>query len=84
MLLGVAIVFILIHGIDYVSWPRLNPPTDVIYYAGPGFRSAHHGKGIKGSGAGEAMLKRMKWASNGLPRGGIEEVELGTLKKRLD
>lgn len=84
MLLAVALVFILIHGIDYVAWPRLNPPTETIYYTGPGFRSAHNGKGIKGSGAGAATLQRMKWASNGRVRGAIEELELGTLKKRVD
>ncbi|KAI1797590.1 SacI homology domain-containing protein [Ganoderma leucocontextum] len=45
-LVVVTTAFIFIHGIDYVSWPRLLPPTDIIYYDGPGFRSAHHGKGL--------------------------------------
>jgi len=84
MLLAISFVFIFIHGIDYVAWPRLNPPTEAIYYNGPGFRSAHNGKGIKGSGASEVTLKRMKWASNGRLRGAFEELELGTLKKRED
>lgn len=84
MLLAISFVFISIHGIDYVAWPRLNPPTEAIYYDGPGFRSAHNGKGIKGSGASEVTLKRMKWASNGRLRGAFEELELGTLKKRED
>ncbi len=84
MLLALSLTFIAVHGIDYVSWPRLNPPTETIYYDGPGFRSGNHGKGIKGSGASETTLKRMKWASNGRPQGAFEELELGTLKKRED
>jgi hypothetical protein len=77
-------VFILIHGIDYVAWPRLIPLTDVIYYDGLGFRSGRHGMGIGGIGGKEMALKQpmMKW---GVANGQLaEEVELGTMKKRLD
>lgn len=84
ILLAVALVFIMIHGIDYVSWPRLNPPTETIYYNGPGFRSGRHGMGVKGTGKEEETMRRMKWAVNGRARGAVEEIELGTLKKRMD
>lgn len=60
ILLAIAVTFILVHGIDYVAWPKLNPPTDVIHYQGPGFRSAHHGKGIRGRSPGEE-LRRLSW-----------------------
>ncbi|KAF8168250.1 inositol/phosphatidylinositol phosphatase [Crassisporium funariophilum] len=84
-LLAMAATFMLIHGIDYVAWPRLNPPTDIIYYTGPGYRSAHHGKGLNGKS--EPSLKKTKWLSSGAKRvknNMIEEVELGTVKKRVD
>jgi len=43
---SLAIMFMMVHGIEYVSWPRLIPPRDAIHYEGPGFRSAHNGKGF--------------------------------------
>jgi hypothetical protein len=60
ILLAITITFILVHGIDYVAWPKLNPPTEAIHYQGPGFRSGHHGKGIRGRSAGEE-LRRLSW-----------------------
>ncbi|KAH7883796.1 SacI homology domain-containing protein [Phlebopus sp. FC_14] len=85
---SLSIMFMMIHGIDYVSWPRLIPPTDIIYYEGPGFRSAHHGKGFTGP---LAQRFRFKVTANGTAKGrkraltasGIEEIEMGT-KKRVD
>lgn len=83
-----SLAFILIHGIDYVAWPRLLPPTDVIYYHGPGFRSGHHGKGLGGA-ASEAGARvsniKTKWIPTGHKRASsrIEEIEMGT-KKRVD
>lgn len=71
-----------IHGIDYVSWPRLIPPTDIIYYNGPGYRSAHNGKGFQGNK--EVSAIKAKWLRHGHVRAGVEEVEMGTLKKRVD
>lgn len=80
-LLSVVLLFILIHGIAYVSWPRLIPPTDVIYYSGPGFRSANNGKGING----DLTAKKVgRWLRGGKAPMGIEEVEMGTIKKRVD
>jgi len=87
MLLSISLAFILLHGIDYVAWPRLNPPTDIINYGGPGFRSAHHGKGIRGSVLNFGKLNSVsaKWLSSGRRRAvsRVEEIEMGT-KKRVD
>ncbi|KXN83618.1 hypothetical protein AN958_01183 [Leucoagaricus sp. SymC.cos] len=84
LLLAVSMVFIFIHGIDYVSWPKLIPLTETIYYNGPGFRSARHGMGIGGSGVKGEPMKKQKWTMNGRGRGAVEEVELGTMKMRVD
>ncbi|KIM67102.1 hypothetical protein SCLCIDRAFT_1210582 [Scleroderma citrinum Foug A] len=82
-----SICFIVLHGIEYVSWPRLIPPTDIIYYKGPGFRSGHHGKGFT-----RPIGRKFSISGKTLPGMGgrqraltnrIEEVEMGT-KKRVD
>jgi phosphatidylinositol 4-phosphatase len=80
-LLTVALLFIIMHGIAYVSWPRLIPPTDVIYYSGAGFRSANHGKGLNGN---LTARKVGRWLGGGKALLGIEEVEMGDMKKRVD
>ncbi|KAF9481724.1 inositol/phosphatidylinositol phosphatase [Pholiota conissans] len=82
-LFGMAMLFILLHGIEYVSWPRLNPLTDIIYYNGPGFRSGHHGKGLGGKDGSSWKKSRMTPVGSKRPAL-VEEVELGTLKKRVD
>ncbi|KAK7064539.1 SAC domain-containing protein [Favolaschia claudopus] len=69
-LLSLSLIFIVLHGIDYVSWPRLIPSTEYIYYTGPGFRSAHHGKGFGGDNlpkarSGTRMSGGIKRASPG-------------------
>ncbi|KAG6820754.1 hypothetical protein H0H93_012018 [Arthromyces matolae] len=81
ILLTAALIFIFIHGIDYVSWPRLIPPTDVIYYNGPGYRSGNHGKGLQNN---IEVAKRMKWLGTKRTRLGAEHIELGEIKKRVD
>ena len=79
IVLSLSLAFILMHGIDYVSWPQLIPPTNIIYYSGPGFRSGHHGKGIQGSFI-KLNLQPAKWLTRGRLKG--EEIELGMgLKK---
>lgn len=83
-LLAVSLLFILINGIDYVSWPRLLPPTDIIYYSGPGFRSAHNGKGLNTKKEGFGIPQRARWLGKARSRVGVEEVEMGELKKRVD
>ncbi|PPQ62780.1 hypothetical protein CVT24_000474 [Panaeolus cyanescens] len=84
-LFSMAMTFMFINGIDYVSWPKLNPMTDIIYYNGPGYRSAHHGKGLNPTA--EPGASKQRWLGRGAGRvkgGSIEEVELGTVKKRVD
>ncbi|KAI0308011.1 SacI homology domain-containing protein [Multifurca ochricompacta] len=77
--------FILIHGIDYVAWPRLLPLTDVIHYDGPGYRSSHHGTGF---GLDFGKLKsgaNAQWTTRGIRRSDkqMEEIELGA-KRHVD
>ncbi|KAI0762688.1 SacI homology domain-containing protein [Fomes fomentarius] len=81
----ISLLFIFIHGIDYVNWPRLQPPTDIIYYDGPGYRSGHRGKGFglfqnlttrQANGFGEQQHRRAKSKR-------LEEIEMGT-KERVD
>ncbi|KAI0044382.1 hypothetical protein FA95DRAFT_1545168 [Auriscalpium vulgare] len=83
-LLALSVTFVFIYGIDYVSWPRLLPPTDIINYSGPGYRSGDHGKGL---GLDVGKLKAgasAQWMAHGLRRDKhLEEIELGT-RKRID
>ena len=83
-LFAIAMTFVIIHGIDYVSWPRLNPLTDVIYYEGPGFRSGHHGKGLSGKEEPSWKKGRLQSSTKRAKALAVEEVELGTMKKRVD
>jgi hypothetical protein len=80
-ILAATLTFMVIHGVQYVAWPRLNPLTSVIYYDGPGFRSARNGMGLKATA--HLDVHKKKWQDAGKHRRGltVEEVELGTLKK---
>jgi phosphatidylinositol 4-phosphatase len=82
ILFSISLIFIFIHGIEYVSWPRLIPLTNIIYYGGPGYRSAHHGKGIGGT---QRIAKTLTVSKAGRRRAAsrLEEIEMGT-KKRVD
>lgn len=74
-----------VHGIDYVAWPRLISPTDIIYYSGPGYRSGHNGKGLNGKST--ASIEKSSSLRSGPRRvkaSMIEEGELGMAKKRVD
>jgi phosphatidylinositol 4-phosphatase len=44
--LVVALIFIIINGVDYVNWPRLIPLTDIIEYNGPGTKTSRNGRGF--------------------------------------
>ncbi|TDL28775.1 hypothetical protein BD410DRAFT_738463 [Rickenella mellea] len=87
-LLTIAFGYIFVHGIDYVAWPRLNPPTDVIFYEGPGFRSGQKGKGF---GVSAIDAKKFGFGVRGPKMGEgrrravshVNEIEMGT-KKRVD
>lgn len=78
-LASISLLFIMIHGIDYVSWPRLTPLTDTIFYDGPGYRSANHGKGF-----GIQALDKKVGKVKGRKRAGskLSEIEMGS--KRID
>lgn len=84
-----SLVFIFAHGVEYVSWPRLLPLTDIIYYEGPGFRSGHAGKGLGipaldfGKFSANASRKAKMLASHQRAKSKLEEIEMGT-KARLD
>ncbi|KAI9511793.1 SacI homology domain-containing protein [Russula earlei] len=78
-------IFILIHGLDYVAWPRLVPPTEAIHYHGAGFRSGRHGTGF---GLDFGKLKSgadAQWVTRGIRRSDtqMEEIELGS-KRHVD
>lgn len=75
--LSISLIFIFINGIEYVSWPRLIPPTDTVYYNGPGFRSAHNGKGFRLSSRTRKLVGRRRAGSI------MQQIELGA-KKRVD
>ncbi|KAN0066273.1 Phosphoinositide phosphatase sac1 [Thecaphora frezii] len=36
--------YMVARGLDYVSWPMLNRPDQIIFYDGPGFRSGRNGR----------------------------------------
>lgn len=77
--LTASLTFMVFHGIEYVAWPRLQPLTSIIYYDGPGFRSAHNGKGWANP---QAQAKKKELVANAKHL--ADEVELGTLKKRME
>jgi hypothetical protein len=64
-------------GISYVSWPRLNPPIEVLQYTGPGAHGAQRGRGMTFAG----MIPFLNKSSTGVRKG--EEVELGRRKGAL-
>jgi len=78
-------IFMFIHGLDYVAWPRLLPLTETIHYSGPGFRSGYHGTGF---GVDFSKLKssaNAQWVTKGVRRSDMqmEEIELGS-KRHVD
>lgn len=71
-------LYIRAHGVEYVSWPRLNPLDDVIYYDGPGFRSrkapSHPGH--------QPAAARGTLTTSKPQRIGMEEIEMGHYAKQ--
>ena len=85
---GISFAFILAHGIDYVSWPRLISLSSVINYNGPGYRGGNHGKGVSVPALDMTQLKtrtkaRMLARAHKRGMSGGNEIEMGT-KKRVD
>src|SRR6267154_2287153 len=59
-------IFVFIHGLDYVPWPRLLPLTYTIHYGGFGFRSGYHRTGF---GIDLSKLKssgNVQWVPKGI------------------
>jgi hypothetical protein len=54
-------VFILVHGIFYVTWPRLAPLSDLIEYDGPGVFTTKRGRGIVLNGHRKATHLRSRF-----------------------
>jgi hypothetical protein len=82
-LLSISLIFIFVHGIEYVSWPRLIPLNNIVHYEGLGYRSGNHGKGILGS---TQIIEKRSASANSVRKGThsyLEEIEMGT-KKRVD
>jgi len=73
--------YIRAHGVEYVSWPRLNPLDDVIYYDGPGFRS----RKAPSHPAHQPAAARGRLTTSKPQRVGMEEIEMGHYgKQRTD
>lgn len=87
----IALLFIGVHGIAYVSWPRLVPLTDLINYSGPGYIGKRRGRGL-GFGPGKVISDSLMGTKGGVAAAirkrvlaPSQEIELGTLeKKRVD
>ncbi|WRT70889.1 uncharacterized protein IL334_007888 [Kwoniella shivajii] len=76
------------NGTSYVSWPRLNPPLEVLSWNGPGARSAARGRGLSLANVVPIFNKKTSSSTNtGLGSRPaaykMEEVELGKRKGAL-
>lgn len=65
------------NGTSYVSWPRLNPPLEILSYSGPGARGTVRGRGLELS---SMVPFRGKRGASVLRK---EEIELGKKKGAL-
>ena len=79
-LMALSLVFIFLHGIEYVNWPKLLPLSDIVHYDGPGFRSGHNGKGM-GIPAFDSRAASPMTHKRAISK--LEEIEMGT-KSRVD
>jgi hypothetical protein len=70
--------YIRAHGVEYVSWPRLNPLDDVIYYDGPGFRS----RKAPTNSAYQSAATHGRLTTSKPQRIGMEEIEMGHYAKQ--
>lgn len=83
--LALSLIYIVFNGIEYVSWPRLLPLTDIVHYSGPGYRSGYHGLGFGDGKKRDERKRQAKGKSNGIMVGGkgdAESIELGKLGPR--
>jgi len=81
LIFSLSFFYIRAHGVEYVSWPRLNPLDDVIYYDGPGFRS----RKAPSHPAHQPAVARGRLTTSKPQRVGMEEIEMGHYgKQRTD
>lgn len=72
------------QGTSFVSWPRLNPPLEILSYNGPGTRSLQRGRGMTVSKMIPFFDKKRGNMNVALGHGRkVEEVELGKRKGAL-
>ncbi|GJE87726.1 SacI homology domain-containing protein [Phanerochaete sordida] len=83
ILVAVSLAFIVIHGIEYVNWPRLLPLSDIVHYDGPGFRSGNHGKGFGVPALDPARLNEKAFGGRKRAGSKLGEIEMGE-KHRID
>ena len=77
---AVLFLYVSTHGIDYVSWPRLNSLQEVISYSGKGFESGRHGRG-PGSYWGSHKQANLQQDRKASLQGVGEPLGLGNKKK---
>ncbi|KAK1923278.1 inositol/phosphatidylinositol phosphatase [Papiliotrema laurentii] len=76
--------FIWGNGTSFVSWPRLNPPIEILSYNGPGARSLKRGRGLAVSKMIPVFDRKRGNMNVALGHGRkVEEVELGKRKGAL-
>lgn len=68
-LVALSTAYIVKHGREYVSWPKLNPLDSVINYQGPGYRGVMHGRGFAWGVSSSGLRSQSSTR--------IEEIELG-------
>ncbi|KIK71360.1 hypothetical protein GYMLUDRAFT_148807 [Collybiopsis luxurians FD-317 M1] len=84
MLLFAATIFMVTYGINYVSWPKLISLDPIIYYDGPGYRSAKHGMGLKGMNVKLGLDSGASWLNKGKRKVDVENMPLANRSKRVD
>ena len=83
ILLALSLAFIVIHGVEYVNWPRLLPLSDIVHYDGPGFRSGNHGKGFGIPSLDPARLNEKMTGNRKRAGSKLGQIEMGE-KSRID
>ncbi|KAL7420895.1 Phosphoinositide phosphatase sac1 [Cryptotrichosporon argae] len=81
------------NGTAYVSWPRLNPPLEILSYRGEGFRSLQRGRGLSLASVVPVFNRGQTASVSGVGRRAVsmgarvgkaaDEVELGKRKGAL-
>ncbi|EKM60821.1 uncharacterized protein PHACADRAFT_133631 [Phanerochaete carnosa HHB-10118-sp] len=83
ILVAISLAFIVIHGIEYVNWPRLLPLSDIVHYDGPGFRSGRHGIGFGIPSLDPARANEKAFLNHKRAGSKLGQIEMGE-KHRID